>query len=144
MADRLAWAWEHVYWTDEQWDRVIESDEFSTRTGGGQVYVTRRAEEKYLPECYIAKFRGYSSWMAWGCIASRLKGPLIFFEKDWNKGKINLEVYCTYILPAFTNTRRIYEEVLGGQAVLIEDGASSHIARATRSTHQGEGNILMV
>jgi hypothetical protein len=89
IADRLAWAWEHVYWTDEQWDRVIWSDEFSIRTGGGQAFVTRRAEEKYFPECCVAKFRGYSSWMAWGCISSRMKGPLIFFEKGWNNGKVN-------------------------------------------------------
>jgi transposase len=61
--DRLAWAEEHVGWSDEQWDSIIWSDEMSIRTGGGQVFVTRRAEEKYLPECCIAKFRGYSSWM---------------------------------------------------------------------------------
>ncbi len=56
---RPAWAWAHLNWRQEQWERVFWSDEFSIRTGGGQVYVTRNVEEKYLSEFWVAKFRGF-------------------------------------------------------------------------------------
>lgn len=133
IRDRLAWAWEHLSWTDEQWDLVIWSDECSIRTGAGQVFFTRRAEEKWLPECCIAKFRDYSSWMVWSYITSRMKGPLIVFEKDWNKGRINADVYCKHVLPVFTSTKRIYEQEIGYQTNLMEDGATPHTARFTRA-----------
>lgn len=73
-----------------------------------------------------------------------MKGPLIVFEKDWSKGRINAEVYCKHILPVFTNIKRMYEQEIGYQAVLIEDGATLHTARFTRAQYQERGNFLLV
>jgi hypothetical protein len=79
------------------WKRVIWTDECSISTGGfGKVYVTRRAEEKYIDQCLVAKFRGYSSWIIHGNISGLAKGPLVCFEKEW--GKINSKVYCDKVL----------------------------------------------
>jgi hypothetical protein len=33
----------------------------SARTGVGEVYVTRRAEERLYPNCMLAKFKDFSS-----------------------------------------------------------------------------------
>ncbi|PVH99615.1 hypothetical protein DM02DRAFT_528740, partial [Periconia macrospinosa] len=75
MEDRLKWAWEHLYWTDEQWDQVGWGDEMSIALSHGEVYVTRKAEEKYLPECCIPRFKDYSSGQVWGMISRCWKGP---------------------------------------------------------------------
>lgn len=61
-AARLTWARIHINWDFNMWKRVVWTDESSFTTGGfGKVHVTRKAEEKYLDECLVAKFRGYSS-----------------------------------------------------------------------------------
>ena len=97
--ERLKWAHEHVCWTDDQWNSVHWTDEMSILAGGGEIFVTRRAEEKYHPSCMSAKFKGYSNWMVWGLIAYNYKGPFVVFEKEWNNGHVNSEVYIRYILP---------------------------------------------
>ncbi|KAF2176141.1 hypothetical protein K469DRAFT_646195 [Zopfia rhizophila CBS 207.26] len=87
------------------WAAVIWTDEASIRTGGGQIFVTRYAEEKYDIDCCVPKFRGYLSWMIHGSISHGNKGPLVVFEKDWStelgykKKTINGDVYRTYICP---------------------------------------------
>ena len=45
---RVAFAIKHLYWTINNWARVIWSDEASFETGKrGRVFITRRAEERY-------------------------------------------------------------------------------------------------
>jgi transposase len=80
---RLKWAYSHLEWTPEMWAAVVWTDKASIRTDGGQIFVTRSAEEKYDIDCCIPKFRGYSSWMIHGSISHGNKGPLVVFEKDW-------------------------------------------------------------
>ncbi|KAF2180178.1 hypothetical protein K469DRAFT_796305 [Zopfia rhizophila CBS 207.26] len=71
---RVMWAWEHLDWSDEQWASVGWSDEMSARTGAGEVYVIRLAEEKFHRDCMIPKFKGYSSCIAWSIITLDAKG----------------------------------------------------------------------
>jgi len=80
---RLKWAWEHLYWTEEQWDQVAWGDEMS--------------------ECCIPKFSGYSSGQVWGIISRYWKGPLIFFKKEWltKKGTVDSRVYIRQVLPIY-------------------------------------------
>lgn len=91
------------------WAAVIWTDEASIRTGGGQIFVTRSAEEKYNIDCCVPKFRGYSSWMIYGSISHGNKGPLVVFEKDWlielgyKRKIINGDIYRTYICPNIKN-----------------------------------------
>jgi hypothetical protein len=67
----------------------------------GEVYVTRKSEEKYLPSCCIPKFKGYSAGHVWGIISTRWKGPLIYFENDCLsiKGTVDSNVYIRKVLP---------------------------------------------
>ena len=63
------------------WAVVLWTDEASIRTGGGQIFITRSAKEKYDIDCCIPKFRGYLSWMIYGSISHRNKGPLVIFKR---------------------------------------------------------------
>lgn len=134
-AARLQWAIRHQQWDFEQWKRVLWTDEASFTTGGfGVIYVTRRPEEKYEPSCLLPKFRGYSSWMAHGCISGTTKGPLVVCEKAW--GKVTAAVYSEHILPGVYS--HIHEmKHIGGyfRAILMEDNASVHTARLTQAVH---------
>lgn len=128
MRDRLEWAYLHKDWNDWQWSRVIWTDECSIKCGyNGQIYVTRQAEEKYLPSCCVPKFRGYSACMIWGCITSHSNGPLLLFDK----GSINGDTYRDQVVPLIHQFKKSISI-----PILMEDGASIHRARATRALHQ--------
>jgi len=64
-ADRVQWAWAHLWYDEEQWARVGWADEMTAQVGLGEVWVTRRAEERFLPECCVPRFKRYSA-----CIVS--------------------------------------------------------------------------
>ena len=75
IAVRHQWAWKRLNW--QWWDDIIWTDEAYFYSSGGEIFVTRKAEEKYLPECCKPKFKDFSSVMIWGAISSKGKGPLI-------------------------------------------------------------------
>lgn len=82
-SQRVQWAWQHLWYDKEQWSRVSWGDEMSARTGAGEVYVTRQAEEALHPDCLIPRFKDFSSCIVWSIISLHAKGPLVFFEKEW-------------------------------------------------------------
>jgi transposase len=135
QADRLAWAQLHKDWTIEQWNRVLWTDEASFTTGGfGVIYVTRLVDEKYDPSCLVPKFRGFSSWMAHGCISGTSKGPLVVYEKGL--GKITAERYSSEVVPGIHKHMREMQHGQGWlRSILMEDGASVHTARYTQAIH---------
>lgn len=143
MHRRLMWAWDHVFWSDEQWDNCSWGDEMSIVLSQGQVWVTRRAEEKYLPECCIPKFRGYSSGQVWSVISSHQKGPLVYFEKDWLSAKrtVDSEVYIRRILPHIGDFLRAEAEALRAREgpIYIEDNNSIHTSRKTTRAYRAMG-----
>ena len=108
----------------------------SVRTGGGEVYITRRAKEKYLPKCCIPKFKGYSSQMVWSIILIYAKGPLVFIKKDQNKGKLNLEVYITYILLIVMAYKEAYEKYYSRKFIFMEDNSIVYNLVATREVEE--------
>jgi transposase len=57
--DRLDWAWEHIFWTEEQWFEVLWSDETWVNPGSHtRAWITRRirAEEVYHVDCVEARY----------------------------------------------------------------------------------------
>lgn len=137
MQERLRWAWEHLDWTESQWECVHWSDEMSVRVSHGKVYVTRRAEEKYLPDCLVPKFKKYSAWMVWSIIGLKFKGPLISIEKSWNKGNLNSEIYIEKILPWVNAARDIFEATSPGKEfIFMEDNLSVHTSKATEEAEE--------
>jgi hypothetical protein len=86
--DRLAFAWAHITWTWINWFRYLWSDE-TWVTGGshGRVWVTLGQNEEWHRDTITQRHRKKPGWMAWGCFAGTLKGPLVIWEKEW--GTIN-------------------------------------------------------
>ena len=137
MHNRVIWAWEHLNWTEEQWASVGWSDEMSCAVSQGQVYVTRRQEEKYLPECCVPKFKKFSAAYCWAIISLDYKGPLIIFTKAQlsANGTIDSQVYIREVLPyvqALSNWR--YQQ--GKSFIFMEDNSSVHNSKATRAAKQ--------
>jgi hypothetical protein len=140
--DRLQWAYLHKDWNEWQWARVIWTDECSIALGSsGQVYITRQAEEKYLPACCVPKFRKSSAYMIWGSITSYGTGPLVVFEKDW--GTITGDVYRQNIVPVIHAFKQAHTAVVQGPPILMEDGAAPHRARQTQALHEQLGILKM-
>ena len=141
-ADRVKWAWEHLDWTDDQWAGIGWSDDMSAQAGPGEVWVTRRAEERFLPACCVARFKGYSSCMVWAMISRDMKGPLVVYEKSWctnQKHSVDSKVYIEHILPLIMAFRDAYTAYTGKQLTLMEDNASIHTSKATKEAEEALG-----
>lgn len=124
----------HEKWDFEQWRRVDWTDECTIRLGGfGDVWVTRKPEEKYLDACCTPKFRHQPGLMISGAISGVSKGPLVIFEEG---ERITAQVYSSKVLPGFYRHIREMEREIGlMRGILMEDGASSHTARFTQAWH---------
>ncbi|PQE34086.1 transposable element tc1 protein [Rutstroemia sp. NJR-2017a WRK4] len=108
----------HVDWTDDQWDKVLWSDETWAQPGRHRrVWVTRRSDEAFKTDC----------WMFWGAISGkygRHKG--IFWEKDWET--INEGSYSGIIIPLVDEILQQYPEL-----VFQQDNAPGHSSAFTCS-----------
>lgn len=125
IQSRLQWALEHRHWTQEQWSRILWTDEtWVTGARHRRQWVTRRKGEELDPTCVIDKIRKRKGWMFWGSFSGTTKGPYLFWEKEW--GTINQESYCTRIVPLIDGWIR-----LNPALVLMQDGAPGHSAGET-------------
>ena len=76
---RLAWAKEHRFWTEQQWAKVLWTDEskFTRHGSDGKLYIRRRSNEEFSPKCTLGTVKGGGgSVMVWGGITSNGPGPL--------------------------------------------------------------------
>ncbi len=95
---RLAWAYEHLSWTREQWNRILWTDETWVTNRHGKIWVTRRAGEEYDDTCVTDKEAKPHGWLFWGCFSGGLGlGPGLFWEKSW--GSINQASYVEHTVP---------------------------------------------
>ncbi|KAL0840909.1 hypothetical protein ABMA28_014708 [Loxostege sticticalis] len=84
---RLRYAREHLRWTDEDWSRVMFSDEsrFCLFTNDGRRRVYRRQGERYRQACFEEKVPfGGGSIMVWAGISSESRTELVVIENDFN------------------------------------------------------------
>ncbi|CAG5174620.1 uncharacterized protein ALTATR162_LOCUS7824 [Alternaria atra] len=144
LRDRLNWAEERRNWTPEQWQRFVWSDESSFTMDWGLVYVTRTIDEGDLTDCMLPRFRKYSEWMVWGCIANGVKGPLVFVERDWGKAKkgkkkgtIDGAAMRKHIVPKILEMKEFMETFIIPKETIIfmEDGAGAHRSRETHELY---------
>ena len=72
-AARLRFALDHIHWTEEDWIRVVWTDEMSMQTDAnqGQRWVWRYPEEEYHEDCcratLISGFEKVKVWAAMRC-----------------------------------------------------------------------------
>lgn len=128
-ATRLEFALAYINWTQEQWDRVLWTDEASIKVGWfGQIYITRTVGEEFEEACLVPKFRKYSSCMIWGIISSRRVYDIHIFDA----GSINAARYCDECLSLLNTTRCDYIiENDGDEPIFMQDNAKIHKARIT-------------
>ena len=135
----MKWAWEYLDWTDAQWGSVGWSDEMSAYARPGEIWVTYRAEKRFLPNYCVAKFKEVSSCMVWSVISLDIKGPLVVFKKSWcknEKGTVDSEVYIQRILLLVMAFQEIYERCIGKKLIFMEDNSSIHNSKATQATEE--------
>jgi transposase len=100
----------------------------------GDIYVTRKAEEKYEASCLAPKFRQRQGLMVHGAISGLAKGPLTIFEPN---EKVTSEVYSNRVLPRIHQYITAMERQNLGlkRGILMEDNASVHTSKFTRAWH---------
>jgi transposase len=125
---RLAWAIQYYDWTDEQWDKILWSDETWTQPGRHtKIWVTRRPEEVNHKDCVQSRFQRKIGWMFWGSISGKYgKHKGLFWEKDWET--INEGSYCGIIIPMVDEILQQYPELQFQQ-----DNAKGHASAFTKS-----------
>jgi transposase len=115
---------------------IVERRNLGQRGSSTKTYVTRRVGEEWDPTCIVEHFQRRKSWMFWGCFHGNVKGPGIFWEKDW--GTISAESYQAKILPIINSWIRINKDQ-GYQLVFMQDSAPAHVTKGTIKDLQERG-----
>jgi hypothetical protein len=87
---RLRWAQKYRDWTVDDWRKIIFSDEspFTIYRQCGKVYVRRRTNERYLPQCLTSTVKhGGGKIQVWGCFSYYGVGPIKRIEGIMNGPK---------------------------------------------------------
>jgi hypothetical protein len=123
---RLAWAKDHIDWTDGQWARTLWTDETRIQPGRHKrTKVTRRRGETLHRDCVEPKVQEENKLNNLGSISgSHGKGPGLFWETDW--GSIRSQSYCQHIVPILALAQYVDRTRL----VLMQDNAKGHAAKA--------------
>jgi hypothetical protein len=141
--------WVKLYrkWKDEQWGKVIWSDECYIYLGDdrGRIYVTRRADEELHEDCLVPTFKQSSvRVMVWGCIMKGRKGPLIVLEYPGGKGGgMNSKRYQQQVLEGVL--KNFYTQMIEerGRVFFQQDNASSHTSKLTKQWFMHENIQLL-
>lgn len=127
---RRQWAEDCRGFTDNEWARIIWSDEAYVCIGDnkGDVYVTRAAGEEYDENCVVPTFKQSSiRVMVWGCIMKDNKGPMVVLEYPGGKGGgMNAERYREQVLDKVLYDYYVEKTEEKGWVLFQQDGAPSH------------------
>ena len=85
---RLIWAKEHRRWTEEDWKKVLWTDESKFEVFGShrRTFVRRKTGEKMLEECLTPPVNhGGGNVMIWGCFGAGKVGDLYKVKGILNK-----------------------------------------------------------
>jgi hypothetical protein len=135
---RLAFAEEHVEWAKDQWCSILWSDEtWVNGTTHRKVWITRCPGEELKPDCVIVKRRRAKGWVFWGSFHGTVKGPCLFWEKDW--GTIGAETYCQHIVTLVDGWIRMNPGLM-----FMQDNALGHAAASTVEDLRERGIIRVV
>lgn len=145
--DRMRWARKYKPFDDDDWGKVIWSDECYIYLGDnrGRIYVTRRPDEEFVEDCLVPTFKQSSvRVMVWGCIMKGRKGPLVVLEYPGGKGGgMNTARYREQVLEGVL--REFYEQMEAERDGVIfqQDGAASHRSKSTKKWFADNGIPLL-
>lgn len=126
---RLRWAKERRNWTEEEWGKVIFSDESKICIGGGGDvgrFVWRLPAEKFHPQCLRSSVKFPSSLMIWGCMSARGLGNLCILKTTVNSD-VYRDILEAFLLPTV-------EDQFGDTTVTFQDdNAACHRGRIVKA-----------
>ena len=124
---RLAWARDHVTWTQNDWVPVLFTDEsrFCVDFTDRRARVWRMPNERFAPVCVAGHDRfGVGSVMVWAGISAQGKTDLHVIDN----GTLTALRYVNEILDVCV---RPYAGAVGENFILIDDNARAHKASIT-------------
>ena len=124
---RLAWARDHVTWTQNDWAPDLFTDEsrFSVDFTNRRARVWRMPNERFAPVCVAEHDRfGGGSVMVWAGISAQGKTDLHVIDN----GTLTALRYINEILDVYV---RPYTGAVGENFILMDDNARAHRARIT-------------
>ena len=125
---RLRWAKEHRHWTEEDWKKVLWTDESKFEVFGSQrrTFVRRRTNEKMLEECLTPSVKhGGGNVMVWGCFGAGKVGDLYRV-----KGILNKEGYHSILQRhAIPSGQRL----IGANFILQQDNDPKHTSKLCKN-----------
>ena len=120
--DRLRWCQEHGEWTDEEWSRVLFSDEsrFSLSSDSGRSLIWREVGTRNSPGNIVERDRtGGRGVMVWGGIMLHGRTDLQIFEH----GTLTSQRYCDEVLLQHV---RLFRAAVGPDFIFMDDNARPH------------------
>ena len=132
---RMAWVKKNKELTEEDWARIIWSDEcyIYLDDNKGRVYVTHRPDEVLCDDCVVPSFKESTiRVMVWGCIIKGRLGPLVVLEYPGGKGGgMNSERYQEQVLSAQLHSFYMEMEKELGSVMFQQDNAAAHASKLT-------------
>lgn len=132
VAKRLEWCKNVQSWSEDQWRKVIFSDEssFTLFPTTGRIYVWRKPKEAFDQDCLFPTVKhGGGSIMIWGAISWKSIGPIISLH-----GRINSQDYLGILSNQLhPMVRELFPE---GDAIFQDDNAPIHTAKVVKAWHQ--------
>ena len=104
-----------------------------------------RAEEKYLIDCCVPKYRTYADVHVWACIGGDgSKGPLFIWDRKLYSN-FTSTTYIQRIFPIIESFIREHElfRIGNSNSFFIQDNASPHRADATKAHFHAKDVKLM-
>ncbi|GFT18139.1 transposable element Tc3 transposase [Trichonephila clavipes] len=119
---RSLWCWEHQNWRDNEWGRVLFTDEsrFSLSSDSHRILIWRERGSRNRPSNIIERDRyGGRSVLVWGGIMLGSRTDLHIFDA----GSVNGTLYCNEILLPYV---RLFRGARGLQFLFMDDNAPCH------------------
>ncbi len=130
MKERITWANIHDNWNDDQWDRVVFSDEssFTVRPTSLKRHVWRKSNTKFELHNMVPTFKsGYVSLSVWGAFCSTARTPLVRINGTLKQEKYK-DIIENYIVP-------LAKEQYGSTSSFVfqQDNCGPHKAKSVRT-----------
>lgn len=136
---RLRYAREHIQWGEEEWSRILFTDEsrFSLYVSDGRRRVYRRPGERYVQACISERVQhGGGSVHVWAGITADGRTELVAIEN----GNLTGERYAQEILNEYAGP---YLANMDDGSMLMHDNARPHTARVVQEYIQEVGISVM-
>lgn len=131
--ERSRWCKEHIGWGQQEWSRVMFSDEsrFTVTSDSGHQLLWRERGTRYAPQNVQERHRYGQGVMVWAGIMHNAKTPLHIFER----GTVTSQRYCREIV---LDHVRLFRGAVGPDFLFMDDNARPHRTAEVSDTLESE------